>query len=331
MTDVTKFLVKRTLHGVVVIWAALTIIFMLRHITPGSVVNVIVPPEVGPKVRQAIIDDLGLEQPLHAQYIDYLQNLILGQSLGYSYVNRIPVNELISNRVPATIELAMVAMTIAIVLAIPLGIVSALRRHQSVDYVATLFSLLGISTPNFWLGLMLALLLAVQFDVFPTSGRQIGFLRAMGILLFDLNPDGLITWLSYILLPAVTLGTYFTALITRLMRSEMLEELGSSYVRVLEAKGLPRTLVTFKHVLRNSLIPIVTVVGLQLGALINGSVVVEVVFDWPGMGQLYIQSITQRDWPLIQGLLIVVAVGWVVINIAVDLTYTVIDPQVEVE
>lgn len=331
MTDVTKFLVKRTLHGIVVLWAALTLIFMLRHITPGSVVNVIVPPEVGPEVRQAIIDDLGLEQPIQAQYIDYLQNLIFNQSLGYSYVNRIPVSEIIALRVPATIELGITAMLIAVTLAIPLGIVSALRRHQSADYVATLFSLLGISTPNFWLGLMLVLLLAVQFDIFPTSGREIGFLQAVSVLLFDLNPRGLISWLSYITLPAVTLGTYFTALITRLMRSEMLEELGSSYVRVLEAKGLPETLVTFKHVLRNSFIPIVTVVGLQLGALINGSVVVEVVFNWPGMGQLYIQSIIQRDWPLIQGLLIVVAVGWVVINIVVDLTYTMIDPQMEVE
>ena len=324
-------MVRRTLHGLVVVWLALTIIFSLRHITPGSAVNAIVPPEASPATRQAIIDDLGLNDPVHEQYIEYLGDLILNQSLGYSYINRIAIGDLIAVRLPATVELAVAAMIIAITLAIPLGIASALRRHESVDYLATLFSLLGISTPNFWLGLMLALLFAVQFDIFPTSGRELGIVRALEMLVFRLNPNGIVDWLAYITLPAITLGTYFTALITRLTRSEMLEELGASYVRVLEAKGLPETLVTFKHILRNSLIPVVTVIGLQLGALINGSVVVEVVFDYPGMGQLYIQSITQRDWPLIQGLLIFVAVGWVVINIAVDLLYTVIDPRVEVE
>jgi peptide/nickel transport system permease protein len=331
MTDYAKFLVKRLGHGVLVVWAALTIIFGLRFLAPGSPVNAIVPPEVGPEIRQEIINDLGLDKPMHVQYFEYLQRLIIQQDLGYSYVSQTPVWDLIAGRIGATVELGVAAIAIAVVLSIPFGVISALRRHEPVDYAATVFSLLGISTPNFWLALMMVLLLSVHYNVFPTSGRPIGFGLAIEMLVMEFRVDGLISWLAHITLPAVTLGTYFTALITRLTRSEMLEELGEAYVQVLEAKGLPETLITFKHVLRNSLIPVVTVVGLQLGHLINGSVVTEVVFDWPGMGTLLITAINQRDWTLIQGTLVFIAVGWVVLNIAVDLLYTYIDPKVEVE
>lgn len=325
-----KFVIKRTIHGILVAWAALTIIFLLRFASPVDVATALIPPDTPPSARQNLIRDLGLNQPMHVQYWEYLSGVLRGD-LGYSYYSRISVNDLAVNRLPATIELAATATIITIVLSIPLGVVSAINRQEPTDYLASLFALLGISTPNFWLGIMLALLLAVVLGVFPTSGREYGFVEATSMLLFELRADGIISWVRYITLPAVTLGTYYVALITRLTRSEMLEQLGSHYVTVLEAKGLPQTLITFKHVLRNSLIPVVTVLGLQFGSLINGSVVVEVVFNWPGMGEFLIRSIRQVDWPVIQGTLIIIAVSWVMINFSVDILYTYIDPRVTLE
>jgi peptide/nickel transport system permease protein len=213
-----------------------------------------------------------------------------------------------------------------------------------------MFSLTGISTPNFWLGIMLVLVLAVQFNLFKTSGRGVGFGDVVTTLVYvswqgglptqggtliaqfplDVGAFGtaLVGWLSYITLPAITLGTYFTALITRLTRSGMLEELGQSYVQATRAKGLPETLVRYKHVLRNTLVPVITVLGLQLGSLIGGAVITESVFAWPGLGTLVIRSINLRDWPMLQGSLIVIALGFVVVNILVDTLYAYLDPQV---
>jgi peptide/nickel transport system permease protein len=215
-----------------------------------------------------------------------------------------------------------------VIISIPLGVVSATRRHEPADYAATSFSLVGISTPNFWLGIMLVLVLSVQFGLFPTSRRGIGLLPALEMLVTQFQISGLVTWLSHITLPAITLGTYFTALITRLTRSGMLDELGKPYVRSSRAKGLPETLVRYKHALRNTLIPVITVLGLQLGTLIGGAVITEAVFAWPGLGTLLINAITARDWPLIQGSLIVIGTGFVVINIFVDALYAYINPQV---
>ena len=326
----TRYLIKRVSHGVLVVFGSLTLIFLLRHLTPGSPVNVIVPIDAPPSVRKEVTRALGLHQPLYLQYIDYMTDVLSGD-FGHSYIMQISVEQLIITRIPATVELALSASIIAIVLSLPLGVVSAIRRNQPADYAATTFSLLGISTPNFWLGIMLVLLLSVQFNFLPTSGRPIAFVTAFSMLLFQLDPSGLITWTKHMILPAVTLGTYFTALITRVTRSEMLEELGQDYVRVCRAKGIPNTLVTFKHALRNSLIPVVTVTGLQLGYLINGSVVTETIFNWPGMGLLLINAINGRDWMVIQGILIFVAIGWVTMNLVVDLLYGVLDPRVGLE
>ena len=324
-----KFAIKRTAHGIVVAWAAVTIIFFLRFLSPVDIAQALIPPDVPPDARDALAEDLGLNEPFYIQYFSYMAGLIQGD-LGYSYVSRVSVNQLALARVPPTLELAAAATVITIILSIPLGVISAINRGELSDYSASLFSLTGISTPNFWLGIMLVLLVSVQLGWFPTSGREYGFVEGM-IMLTQGQSHGITSWLYYITLPAITLGTYYVALITRLTRSEMLEQLGSQYVTVLRAKGLPEKLVTFKHVLRNSLIPVITVLGLQFGSLINGAVVVEVVFRWPGMGEFLISAISAVDWPVIQGTLVLIAITWVIVNFTVDFAYTVIDPRVTLE
>jgi peptide/nickel transport system permease protein len=328
--SLARFLTKRLLQGGFVVWGVVTVVFGLRVIAPGDPANVLLPPDVGPEVRQQVIADLGLDQPLHVQYWEFVSGIPTGD-LGTSLTTGTLVSHRVARSVPATLELAVAATMVAVVIAIPLGVVSATNRHEAPDYGATLFSLVGISTPNFWLGVMLIIILSVQLNLFPTSQRAIGIPAIFDLLVsakFATAADGFTTWLWYITLPAITLGTYFTALITRLTRSGMLDELGKTYVRASRAKGLPESLVRYKHVLRNTLIPVITVVGLQLGTLIGGAVITEFVFDWPGLGQVLINSINARDWPMVQGSLIVISVGFVVVNIVVDTLYTYVNPRV---
>ncbi|PSQ06101.1 peptide ABC transporter permease [Halobacteriales archaeon QS_6_71_20] len=326
-----RFAIKRTLQGIGVVWGVITVVFALRFVTPGSPINAVAPLDADQETRRAIAAELGLDQPLYVQYGQYLFDLIQGD-MGFSYVRGQAVTPLVASKIPATVELAVAATVVAIVLSIPLGVISATRRNQPVDYGATLFSLFGISTPNFWLGIMMILILAVEFGVFKTSGRSVD---VGDVVLSTVGPepflDTLLGWLSYITLPAIALGTYFTALITRLTRSGMLDELGKPYVRATRAKGLPETLVRYKHALRNTLTPVVTVLGLQLGTLIGGAVITEAVFSWPGLGTLVIRSINLRDWPLLQGSLIVIGVSFVLVNILVDMVYAYLDPRVAYE
>lgn len=328
--SLARFLTKRLLQGGFVVWGVVTVVFGLRVIAPGDPANVLLPPDVDPEVRRQVIAELGLDEPLYVQYWEFVSGIPVGD-LGTSLTTGTTVSARVARSVPATLELAIASTIVAVVIAIPLGVVSATNRHEAPDYGATLFSLAGISTPNFWLGVMLIIVLSVQLNLFPTSQRAIGIPAIVDLLVaaeFGAAAEGLRTWLWYITLPAITLGTYFTALITRLTRSGMLDELGKTYVRASRAKGLPESLVRYKHVLRNTLIPVITVVGLQLGTLIGGAVITEFVFDWPGLGQVLINSINARDWPMVQGSLIVIAIGFVVVNIVVDTLYTLVNPRV---
>ncbi|MFH5799417.1 ABC transporter permease [Haladaptatus sp. DYF46] len=324
-----RFLLRRSVQGIFVIWGVVTVVFLLRFVTPGNPITVIAPLDASPELKRQIAVELGLNQPLYVQYGEYIWNLLHGD-MGYSFISGTQASTRIFARLPATVELAVASSIVAIVLSIPLGVISATRRHDPVDYAATTFSLAGISTPNFWLGIMLVMLLAVA-GPFPTSHRGIGFVPAVEMLVSQGSMNGLVTWAKHIFLPAITLGTYFTALITRLTRSGMLDELGKTYIRASRAKGLPETLVRYKHALRNTLIPVITVLGLQLGTLIGGAVITESVFAWPGLGTLVITSINARDWPLIQGSLIVIGTGFVLVNIFVDFLYAYINPQVVYE
>jgi len=328
-----RFLLKRGLQGVFVVWGVVSIVFMLRFITPGSPVDAVAPLDASPELRERIAEELGLNQPLYMQYLTYLWDLLHGD-LGYSYISGIEAGTMVFSKLPATLELAVASSVVAITISIPLGVVSATRRHAPADYGATTFSLVGISTPNFWLGIMLILLLSVQFGLFPTSGRAFGFVQSFQLLFsdgFGAFATAFWQWLRHIILPAVTLGTYFTALITRLTRSGMLEELGQSYIQATRAKGLPETLVRYKHALRNTLIPVITVLGLQLGTLIGGAVITEAVFSWPGLGTTLINAINVRDWPIMQATMVVIGCGFVVVNIVVDAAYGYLDPQVVTE
>jgi peptide/nickel transport system permease protein len=355
MASFGQFLIKRVAQGLLVILGVVTVLFVLRFITPGSPVDFIAPLDASQATRQRIAESRGLDDPIWLQYATYVGDLLQGD-MGYSYRSRTAVGPRVFAKLPATLELAVAATVIAVVLSIPLGVISATRRHEMPDYAATVFSLLGISTPNFWLGVMLVIVFAVQFGVFPTSSRPVGFLETVGNLIVVTADGPLVTasvpfvhlqrlvlgapldlsgfladgkrWVAHLLLPAVTLGTYFTALITRLTRSGMLDELGSGYVQAARAKGLPESLVRYRHALRNTLIPVITVVGLQLGTLIGGAVITEAVFAWPGLGTLVIDAISARDWPLIQGCLVVIGTGFVIVNITVDVLYARLNPQV---
>lgn len=324
-----RFLLRRGAQGIFVVWGVVTLVFLLRFISPTDPVTFIAPLDASEELRRQLAEELGLNRPMHEQYVDYIVSLLQGD-MGYSFQRGQAAWDIVIGRLPATLELAVAGSVIAVVIAIPLGVVSATRRQQPADYGATVFSLVGISTPNFWLGIMLILLVAVG-GPFPTSQRPVGLLESLRTLVSTGSVDAFWTWLQHIILPAVTLGTYFTALITRLTRSGMLEELGKGYIRAARAKGLPETLVRYRYALRNTLVPIITVLGLQLGTLIGGAVITEAVFAWPGLGTLVIDALSARDWPLIQGSLIVIGVGFVAINIAVDALYAYLDPQVGYE
>ncbi|QUO47663.1 MULTISPECIES: ABC transporter permease [Halorubrum] len=323
-----RFALKRSLQGIGVVWGVVTVVFALRFVTPGSPINAVAPLDASQETRQAIAAELGLDQPLYVQYGQYIFDLLRGD-MGFSYIRGQDVATLVFGRLPATVELAVAASVVAIVLAIPLGVISATRRNEPVDYGATLLSLGGISTPNFWLGIMLILVFAVEFNIFNTSGRGATVVDvALSVVNAEPFVGTLLTWLAYITLPAIALGTYFMALITRLTRSGMLDELSKGYVQAARAKGLPQTLIRYKHALRNTLIPVITVLGLQLGTLIGGAVITEAVFSWPGLGTLVIDSINTRDWPTLQGSLIVIGTSFVLVNILVDVVYAYLDPEV---
>ena len=343
-----KFLIRRILQGIFVVWGAITVMFALRELSPGDPAILILGQGARQDRIERVREQEGLDEPLVVQYVDYLQGFLRGD-FGYSWQSEREVEAMVIERVPATLELAIAATIVAIVIAIPLGVISATRRNQPADYGATLFSLLGISTPNFWLGLMLILVFGVWYGVpYPSLGggtipvglsfydlpigrRPVGFGEAVMTLLQTGSPNDLITWLRHITLPAITLGTYFTALITRLTRSGMIDEIGKPYVTATEAKGLPEVLIRYKHVLRNTMIPIITVLGLQLGTLLGGAVITETVFNWPGLGQRLISALNARDWPLMQGIVIFIAIGFVTLNILVDAIYQYLDPQVSNE
>ncbi|APW98835.1 peptide ABC transporter permease [Halobiforma lacisalsi AJ5] len=322
-----KFLVRRILQGIFVIWGAITIMFGLRAVSPGDPASLMLAEGATQELIEQVRREEGLDQPIYVQYFDYLQGIVTGD-FGYSWQSNREVEAMVIERIPATVELAVAATIVAVAIAIPLGVISATRRNQPSDYGATLFSLLGISTPNFWLGLMLILVLGVWTGVFPTGRRPVGLGEAAMTFAQTGSPGDLFTWLRYITLPALTLGTYFTALITRLTRSGMIDELGKPYVTASRAKGLPNVLVRYKHVLRNTMIPIITVLGLQMGTLMGGAVITETVFNWPGLGLRLIDALDTRDWPLMQGIILFIAVAFVVINIVVDALYSYLNPQV---
>lgn len=291
------------------------IVFALIRMVPGDPIDVMYGSEgLSEAQRAALAKELGIDQPLFIQYFRWLAKTATGD-LGRSYRAQMPVTQLILRRLPPTVYLSIGALLLSIFIAIPLGILAAVRSNSWVDVSALAFAIFGISIPQFWLGIMLVLIFAVG----------LGWLPAIG---YVPPTDGFLLFIKHMILPAITLGLGLAGVTARLMRSSMLEELGSDYVRTARAKGLSEPGVLYIHALRNALIPTVTMIGLQLAFLIGGAVVVEVVFALPGIGLLVVDSIFARDYPVVQGVILTIAVLVVVVNLAVDFIYTVIDPRI---
>jgi peptide/nickel transport system permease protein len=312
------YTVRRLIHLVPVLILMSIIVFSLIHIIPGDPVTVIMGEgHSDPVVYEAIQKELRLDKAIPVQYAYWLWDLLHG-NFGKSIITHEPVLRMILDRFPATLLLALASGLVAILISIPAGIIAAVRQNTWSDYCAMGLSLSGISLPNFWLAFMLIL----------AFSQGLGWLPSMGYAPFFRNP-----WNAtlHLVMPAVTLGTHMAASLTRFTRSEMLEELRQDYVRTARAKGLKKRAVVLKHVLKNSMVPTVTVIGLQIGGLLEGAVVTETVFGWPGIGRLAVQAVFERDYPLIQGIVLFAAVIYVVINLMVDMTYKFLDPRVKLD
>ena len=299
------YLLKRLLHTVYVIIGISVISFFFIHLS-GDPVMLMLPADASHQEIEALRERLGFDDPIPVQYVRFAWKAVRGD-FGESLYYHVPVMNLIVERLPASLELAVAAMVLALAIAVPIGIVSALKRGSLLDMGAMLGALFGLSMPHFWLGIMLMLLFSVQLGWLPTSGRG--------------------TWL-HLIMPATALGMSLMAMFARLTRSVMLEVLSLDYIRTARAKGLKERMVIGKHALKNALIPLVTVAGMQFGFLIGGTVIIETVFAWPGLGRLVVQAIFNRDYPLVQAIVLVMAVIFVGMNLLVDLLYVYLDPQI---
>jgi peptide/nickel transport system permease protein len=304
-----RFLARRLVLTIPVLLGVATLVFSLIHFIPGDPAQAI----LGEAAPQADVEELrhrlGLDRPLLEQYAGFLSGLVRGD-LGTSLRTGQPVTTQIVERMPATIELAAAAMIVAICVSMPLGIAAAVRRGTFVDHAAMTLALTGVSVPNFWLGPLLAIVFAIELGWLPVSGRG--------------TPQHLI-------LPAISLGAALAAILARMTRATMLEELREPYVQAARARGVSRLRAIVRHAFRNSLIPVVTLVGLQFGAVLTGAVITETIFAWPGIGRLLIQSIGFRDYPLVQGCILLIAVTYVGVNLVTDLLYGVLDPRIRYE
>jgi ABC-type dipeptide/oligopeptide/nickel transport system permease component len=303
---VFRFLIRRLLLTIPVLLGVATLVFSLVHLVPGDPVQAMLGESASQQDVAELRGRLGLDRPLYEQYAGFLKGLATG-SLGRSLRTNQPVVAAIAERVPATLELAFAAMLVATVVAIPLGILAAARAGTRVDHAATTLALVGISVPNFWLGPLLAIVFSVTLGWLPVSGSGT---------------------LAHLVLPAVTLGAPLAAVLARMTRASVIEELRELYVLAARARGVSRAAAVLRHAFRNSLIPIVTVLGLQFGAVLTGAVITETIFAWPGVGRLLIQSISFRDYPLVQGCILLIAVTYVTMNLLTDLAYGLLDPRI---
>ena len=301
----TSFLIQRVLQAVFTVWVVATLVFVLLQVA-GDPVQILAPPDMNQVQVEELRTELGLDRPIMVQYVYFLGNLLQGD-LGISYYNGRPALRLVVERLPATLELVGASLGLALLFGVPLGLVSALTAGRRLDRALRFVSVVGISAPTFWIGIMLILLFSVEAGLLPSSGRG-------GVL--------------NLVLPAVTLSLFSMAFFLRIVRSSFLDVLTQDYVRTAHAKGLARFTVNVKHALRNALIPFVTVAGLQFGQLLTSSVVTETIFAWPGMNRLVLNAMYRLDYPIILAFAVVVAVTFATINLIVDIVYGFIDPRV---
>lgn len=321
------FIFKRILQLLPVLIGISVLVFLLLYLIPGDPAMTLLGQDATKEEVDRFREQMGLNKPFLIQLGVFLFNLIQGD-LGDSIIQKMPVIDLVLGSLPATIELAFIALIIALLIAIPIGIISAVKQFSWVDYTSMFFAQLGVSIPVFWLGLLMILIFSVELHILPSFGRGEPLTWALFETIKTGNLYYLIESLKHIILPALALGLMSAAFITRMVRSAMLEVLKEDYVRTAEAKGVRNFFVIIKHAFRNALIPIVTIVGLQFGNLLGGAIVTETVFAWPGIGRLVISAISQRDFPLVQGTVLVIALLFALINLFVDILYSLINPKI---
>ncbi len=300
------YIVKRLFHSIFVLIGISLVVFIILHLT-GDPAALLMPLDATPEQVAQFRKEMGFTDPLVVQYWRFFKGTLHGD-FGQSFRHSQPALDLVMERMPATIQLTFAAMVIALVIAIPVGIISAIRRNTLLDHIGMTGALLGQSTPVFWLGVMLILIFSVTLQWFPSSGRG---------------------EIQHLVLPAVTLGMFTMARTARMMRSSMLEVMGQEYMKTTMAKGLSPGTVILKHAMKNALIPVVTIVGMELGTLLGGAVITETIFAWPGVGRLAVQAIYNRDYPVVQAAVFLLASIFVLVNLAVDILYTYLDPRVK--
>jgi ABC-type dipeptide/oligopeptide/nickel transport system permease component len=305
----TRYISLRLAYSLPALWLIITMVFALAHLVPGDPVQQMLGAGATESDIVQLRQALGLNKPVPVQYAHYLAGVVRG-NLGESFRFQQPVLRVVLEHYPATLELALAALLVCCGIGIPAGIIAAQRRATATDHAVGFFTLLGLSVPNFALGPLLILIFSVLIGWLPVSGRG-------GI--------------SHLILPAVTLGAALAAILTRMVRTSVLEQLSSDYVRTARAKGLSERAVLLRHAFRNALIPILTILGLQFGTLLAGTIVTETIFSWPGIGRLAVQAIEARDYPLLQGCILVIAVSYVLVNLLTDLVYAFADPRVRLQ
>ncbi len=311
---VVRFLARRLLYSVVVLFGVLIVVFALVHLVPGDPVRIALGTRYTPEAYNALRAASGLDRPIVEQFFGYIGSALHGD-LGVSFRNGDPVTVTLLERLPATLSLAAVGIVIALVIAVPAGIWAALREGRLSDAIVRIASQFGVSIPDFWMGILLIGLFAATLGWLPTSGYQ----PLVG------HPAG---WLRHVILPGFTVGIVAGAIMTRYIRSAVLDVASMEYVRTARSKGLPLRVVTFRHIVPNALIPVLTITGIQLATILGGVIVVEVLFAWPGVGRLTYTAVAARDYPLIQGAVLLIAALFLLINLIVDVLYAVVDPRI---
>lgn len=309
-----KYVAKRVLHAVFVMWLVATVVFFGLRAIPGGPIRAMLGPEATPSAVESLRTQLGLDQPLYVQYVDWFAGLLVGD-LGQSITTGQEITTLLSAAFPRTFSIAIVGVIVGLGLAIPTGIVSATRKHEPADYVATVAAFLGLSMPAFFIGILLALVFGVHLGLLPIFGyTSIG--------------EGFVPWARSIVLPGVAVGLPYAAIVMRMMRSSLLETMNEPYMTTARAKGINSRVRLYKHAMQNALIPVVTVAGIQIALILVGSVTVEIVFGIQGIGRMLVDSIIDRNYPVTQAVILLVAAIMVFTNLAVDILYTFIDPRI---
>lgn len=301
-----KYIFKKLLMMIPILLGLTIILFLILHLAPGDPVHLVVGPNVTPEVYENVRRSMGLDRPLIIQYFDYLSNLVKGD-LGSSILQHRPVADIVLERFPITIGLGVRALLLSFLIAVPVGIIAAVNRNKSADFIAMTFALVDISMPTFWFGIILLYFFAYKLGLFPISGYG--------------------TW-KHLVLPVITMGLTDAAVIARMMRSSMLEVIGQDYIRTARAKGLREKVVTNKHALKNALIPVITLLGMRMGWIIGGSVTLEIIFSIPGLGRTMVDSIFSRDYPVVQGSVLILATSVMISNLIADILYALVDPRI---